>query len=380
VSPKLLVRVSPKVEATTSVSFVNSLDEGLMVAAALDLSPVVGGGVALIDQALQHPNCVVVLHSQIPQELVTCHHTTANHVVTPHYGPLAIANAGFACVSSRFSMHQNNAVVIRRYTRVLNPPDTNQDATKIRVRSTAEITKDRFDVLLTGSIGAGKTFVADKLVRSCGGGSAAKISFARPLKAICADLVTLETGVKFAPSEFERQLLHDGRDRREDPLSSDTSFGLAGMSAREVLQQVGTDIMRRHLGADVFANAAANTATKKEIRVFDDLRFPEELVTVGRDQSAMAVTIRIDAAAPARDAGVGAGGAGAPAGGVGAPAGGAGAHISERRARQIPHDIVIHNPRTSDERNSRACNSSAFDAGRSVVHAVRGAITAMYWK
>jgi hypothetical protein len=134
-------------------------------------------------------------------------------------------------------------------------------------------------VLLCGRAGAGKSTLAAAFVREK---KYTEIAIAGPLKAICVDAVRL-----LVPECVEAV---GGDDAFTacfyDPVGKETPLpGLqpatTRITPRVILQKVGTDIMRRHLGEDVFIWAVKSQAEQCKARgegiVISDVRFPNEM-------------------------------------------------------------------------------------------------------
>lgn len=113
---------------------------------------------------------------------------------------------------------------------------------------------------LTGRAGSGKDTVGDYLVAKYGG---CKIAFAGPLKAACK--------VLFQLSELQ---LHD----RIQKEAVDDRWG---KSPRQLMQEVGTDLLRAHVDESIFVKSAqygieAALARGEPLVVLTDCRFENE--------------------------------------------------------------------------------------------------------
>jgi len=127
---------------------------------------------------------------------------------------------------------------------------------------------------LVGKRGAGKDTVADFLVQNHG---FVKLSFAEPLKRVCRELYCLS----------EEQLHERGL--------KETTDERWGMSPREIMQVVGTDVVRRQLGDDFWVrhlDARIRALAPGTARVvISDVRFEIEADFV-RDAGGFLVRIR----------------------------------------------------------------------------------------
>ena len=118
-----------------------------------------------------------------------------------------------------------------------------------------------------------------------------RLTFALPLKKLCADLlgITLEEEDKLknenAPIDFAFN------DENIDKLAEATSIernliadvhqGKVLTTVRELLQVIGTDIIRKH-NADWHVNQIENMLEEGKKYVFDDVRFPNEKAMIER--------------------------------------------------------------------------------------------------
>jgi len=253
------------------------LDEALEIAreAVPDAPPLVIGGASVIAQALPHPKCRRVYHTQISPAHRACDHAPEHQVFTPHYGPIGLAAAGFHVVHGPKVADDN---VFRVYERADGAPP----ATQV--------------VLLYGPIGAGKSTVARRLRE---GGGWATASLADPLKDICAKLLVnlrpdLSDKLGRNPrAAMERRMIGGGRrggatDWRERPLDEAAELEFAGapsrpLSVRTLLQFVGTEVLRPALGDGVFSRALCSRLGPRT--VVDDLRFVDEYAEIAGEMA-----------------------------------------------------------------------------------------------
>jgi dihydrofolate reductase len=253
----------------------SSLDRALALAIEMGdglAVPLVAGGADVIDQALAHPGCSKVYHSQISPAHRTCDHSEGDRTYSKHYGPFALAALGFHPTWGPAVIDDN---VFRIYGR-RGPPT-------IRV------------ILLYGPIGVGKSTIAGHM-RDAGWKTE---SFAAPLKEICAALIgglrpeLLETVGGDPRAAMDRKMVRgdpeQGQalvDRREIPLGPRPVEFRDGsvhpLSVRTLLQFVGTEVLRPALGDEVFARALIPRFIANGATVVDDLRFCDEHVEVCR--------------------------------------------------------------------------------------------------
>jgi hypothetical protein len=109
---------------------------------------------------------------------------------------------------------------------------------------------------LCGKAGSGKSTVA-KFFRDNYG--ATIHSFAKPLKAIAKDFFDLSDEQVFG-TQAQKETV--------DPRW--------GLSPRQILQKLGTDCIRKHLGEDVWARATLRQIPSVGIHVIEDCRFVNE--------------------------------------------------------------------------------------------------------
>ena len=112
---------------------------------------------------------------------------------------------------------------------------------------------------ITGQAGVGKDTLADALIRKHGG---VKTSFADPLKAACRELFQLSDAQ-----------LHD----RSEKEKIDDRWG---RSPRQLLQLVGTDLLRNQLDKEIFIKSmrarVKNLLESNPLVVVTDCRFENE--------------------------------------------------------------------------------------------------------
>ena len=133
---------------------------------------------------------------------------------------------------------------------------------------------------MCGSAGSGKDTSYEILKKQLGQDwQVQSYAFGRPLKEIVVDLCRLFYGVEFSAESMNKL------DYKEIARPDQAMF-LGGeahpLVLRTLLQQVGTDILRKQLGDDVFAKAVIQNIAKQmsepspQIAIITDLRFPNE--------------------------------------------------------------------------------------------------------
>lgn len=151
-------------------------------------------------------------------------------------------------------------------------------------------------------------------------------SFAHALKEITADLTRLYLGVDL---DVEKMTDWQYKEEPHPKYKIYTDDGTEALRIRRLLQVIGTDILRKQMGDDVFAQIVADrirrecSSDEKEenIVLITDLRFPNELETIvrsfGKERTTCLAVQRGDVSIKT--------------------------HISESYYSQMNPDIVIHN-------------------------------------
>jgi len=186
-------------------------------------------------------------------------------------------------------------------------------------------------ILLSGHYGSGKDTLADFIEEVAGISdfSVGRFSFGGALKDIVVALTDTLTSQKLERSKM------DALEYKENTVIHGCDYRL-----RQLLQVVGTDILRKHLGDDVFARktvedigrfvsaeADANKGHTK-VAVVTDLRFPNELACVksafgGTHKVCVIRIVRTNTSSSS--------------------------HISESFYNDIPYDYLVENNGTVDE-------------------------------
>lgn len=138
-------------------------------------------------------------------------------------------------------------------------------------------------ILLTGTAGSGKDTsynILENLFRQKGI-QVKQYAFGKPLKEIVVQLSKLFLNAKFS-ADAMNSLLYKETPYSEFIIYRDNEP--EHLIIRTLLQQVGTDILRKHLGDDIFAKAIEKQihndfieAESPMIAIITDLRFPNEL-------------------------------------------------------------------------------------------------------
>jgi hypothetical protein len=124
---------------------------------------------------------------------------------------------------------------------------------------------------ICGLQGSGKDTVADILCRDHG---YERLSFAGVLKDVCAVLFgwdrTMLEG-RTAEARAQREVVDEWWSQR---------LGILGLTPRWVLQQIGTEIFRRHFHDDIWIAALERRISECPRVVITDCRFPNEIAMI----------------------------------------------------------------------------------------------------
>lgn len=135
-------------------------------------------------------------------------------------------------------------------------------------------------ILLCGSAGSGKDTSYEMLKKQLDiDNCVMSYSFGHPLKEIVVDICKLFYNVEFSAKSMNN--LEYKEVKRPEQIMY---LGGEGHSLvlRTLLQQVGTDILRKQLGDDIFAKAVIQNIAEQmnqpspQIAIITDLRFPNE--------------------------------------------------------------------------------------------------------
>lgn len=120
-------------------------------------------------------------------------------------------------------------------------------------------------------------FVMRKLLHN--GASCKKIGFADPLKRFCMDSLGLTHNQVYGTDEQKNTLTNWKWEGIDPAIRVNYSPVNEYMTAREVMQIVGTDLMRDKFNRDIWARAAINIArnSKEDFIIFNDTRFINEV-------------------------------------------------------------------------------------------------------
>jgi hypothetical protein len=129
---------------------------------------------------------------------------------------------------------------------------------------------------LIGQKGSGKDTVADFLVEYHG---YQKLAYAAPLKRVCRELFLLD------------------EDQLHDPQRKEEVDDFWGMTPRQMMQRVGTDLVRTHLGQDFWLkhmDLTLSSLPSMDRVVISDIRFPNEATLVRRRGGRLIRIVRTD--------------------------------------------------------------------------------------
>lgn len=145
---------------------------------------------------------------------------------------------------------------------------------------------DKKVILLSGKKGSGKDtsagFIQSYLESK--GKTVLTLALADSLKYVCLDLHRF-----FYGSDLTIDSFYNSKDTQFDALCSGGPTTL-----RNIMQTVGTDIIRKHLGDDVFVDAVKNRIlnTAYDFYIVTDCRFDNEINKLKGDYSAVIEIVR----------------------------------------------------------------------------------------
>lgn len=187
-------------------------------------------------------------------------------------------------------------------------------------------------IMLCGSAGSGKdtsfNFIKKHMSKSI---DISHFSFGRALKEIVVDLCKLFLNENYSFEEMDNYGYKE-KVRPENtiyPLDNENGEPLV---IRKLLQIIGTDILRKQLGDDIFAKIILNkidtlfkTIMKEQIVCITDLRFPNEqkcIIDYCKNNGYKCITIYIRRSVTTSDTYL---------------------HTSEKQYDQLEKDIIIEN-------------------------------------
>jgi hypothetical protein len=135
---------------------------------------------------------------------------------------------------------------------------------------------DKLVILLSGKKGTGKNTAASIITKILGSENVDEIAFADPIKRFTIDCFGLTTEQCYGTSGERESAATISWENISDKYKPDCVKGF--MSVREVLQYVGTNVLRGFYH-DIWAHAGKTAAERsnKKIIVFTDTRFPNEI-------------------------------------------------------------------------------------------------------
>lgn len=104
-------------------------------------------------------------------------------------------------------------------------------------------------------------------------------SFARPVKEICTDILGIPQNSVYGSDAEKNQLTDYCWDKIPENIKLKFSDRKSGkISAREIMQIIGTDIFREYFSNDIWVNALIkrSESSSAELLIVDDLRFNSE--------------------------------------------------------------------------------------------------------
>ncbi len=151
--------------------------------------------------------------------------------------------------------------------------------------------------VFTGKKASGKTTACNYIISALPELVVHKMSFALPLKKMCIDILGLKPSQCFGTdSKKNTPTVWDWSDLVE-PLREKFGNQSGPVSARNILQIIGTDVFRQNFSDSVWVSAAVNMIRQSDadVIVFDDGRFPNEIdcVLLLADENNKATIVRM---------------------------------------------------------------------------------------
>lgn len=146
---------------------------------------------------------------------------------------------------------------------------------------------------ISGKKQAGKTTLCENIVRSLPEGVVCIYNFADVLKDLCVDVFGLNKNQLWG-SDYEKNSLTQYRwEKIPDFIKQKFNKDSGNISARHLMQIIGTDIMRNMFDNNIWVNALFRKIEKEKpfIAVIADVRFPSEVNFIEKINGLM---IRLD--------------------------------------------------------------------------------------
>ena len=133
--------------------------------------------------------------------------------------------------------------------------------------------------VFTGKKASGKTTACDYIISKLPDFFVEKMSFAQPLKKLCIDVLGLEPSQCFGTDSKKNTPTNWDWEDLVESLREKFGNKSGPVTARNILQIIGTDVFRQNFSDIIWVSAAVNMIRKSQadIIVFDDGRFPNEI-------------------------------------------------------------------------------------------------------
>jgi len=139
-------------------------------------------------------------------------------------------------------------------------------------------------IALSGKKFSGKTITSNMLKEKFRkmGVNAKKMSFAGPLKDIAHMIFGIPYGVLYGDDKIKAEFITDVEWKYVGSRIKKYSRNTGKLSARDLLQLIGTDIFRNMIDENIWVKSAIRSAKNEGCRIiiFDDCRFPNEVDAV----------------------------------------------------------------------------------------------------
>ena len=202
---------------------------------------------------------------------------------------------------------------------------------------TTEIPPKRHIILLSGHYGSGKDTFADNIGRCISDFDIGRFSFGGALKDVVVELASMLTTHTLDRSRMDAL---EYKETTTVPIYASGGEVVKEYRVRHILQYVGTDVLRRYLGDNVFAHKTVDDIQRflcdgGRVVMITDLRFPNELACVreafAKDTNTTVSVVRIVRSLAS-----------------------ASSHVSETLYDAIPYDFLVENNGTLAQLNLEA--------------------------
>ena len=138
---------------------------------------------------------------------------------------------------------------------------------------------------ISGKKQAGKTTLCNNILKSFPAGSVEVYNFADVLKNLCVEIMGLKEEQVWGTDEEKNSLTNYEWERIPDFIKSKFNSEGKNISARHIMQILGTDVMRNMFDSNIWVNAVIRKIRKNNplIAVIADVRFPSEVSFIEKE-------------------------------------------------------------------------------------------------